>query len=132
MAGFIHLSMTTAVQAGLWVRSSIGDSTWISSGNSEAWVGLGNGVFNSPSYYSICRYFEPCYFASSKSLMQSADTRKQMRRNRNCTQREKIDQSGKTSVTLGAYVKDSEVSFEKRLKNLPRKQDVLWSWCSCR
>ena len=149
--------------------------------------------------------------------MQWADTQKQMSRNLNCTQREKIDQSGTISATLGAYVKDFEVSFafwaawlwqlscsllsvfitfcdywkfqtaktfkflikktksntmkkislhkvihnlqllshfwivqkteltkkpkftssrknayfEKRLTNLPRKEDVLWSWCSC-
>ena len=43
--------------------------------------------------------------------MQWADTRNQMRRNFTCTQREKIDQSGTISAKLGAYVKESEVSF---------------------
>ena len=64
-----------------------------------------------PPFYHICSYFDSCNFASSKSLMQWADTRKQMRRNFNCTQREKIDMSGTISATLGSYVKDFEVSF---------------------
>ena len=109
--GFTLLSVTIAVQVVLWVRSSIRLSIWISPGNWDARVGLGNWVTNSASFHLICRYSDSCNFASSKSLMQWADTRKQMRRNFNCTQREKIDHSGTISATLGAYVKNFEVSF---------------------
>ena len=78
--GFTLLSVTIGVQVVLWVRSSIRLSIWISPGNSDARVGLGNWVTNSAPFHLICRYSDSCNFASSKSLMQWADTRKQMRR----------------------------------------------------
>ena len=40
---------------------------------------------NKASCYPLCRYFDSYYFAFSMSLVQSADTRKPMRRNLNCT-----------------------------------------------
>ena len=73
--------------------------------------GLRNGVTSSASCYSIPGYFGSGYFASSNSLVQSADTQKPMKINLNCTIKEKIDQSGTISYTLGAYVKDFKVSL---------------------
>ena len=46
--GFNRLSATIAVQVGLWVRSSIDECIWISPGNWEARVGMGNGVTIAP------------------------------------------------------------------------------------
>ena len=53
----------------------------------RARFGLEIGVTKSVSCYSLCRYFDSCYFASSQSLVMSAETRKEITRNLNCTQK---------------------------------------------